>query len=135
MFAECSLAFQDQQMLQSNGSCLLSGLAEGLNVNDMANELMIGNDTEDQLFEDVYTIKVKRLLLRKEDRRYLIDDMDTLCKQSVLIQTEDQELSKEEYEALLEKDADGQDNAVVISNSAGPGLNDSCWIQVIIEQL
>ena len=122
-------------MLQSNGSCLLSGLAEGLNVNDMANELMIGNDTEEQLFEDVYTIKVKRLLLRKEDRRYLIDDMDTLCKQSVLIQTEDQELPKEEYEALLEKDADGQDNVVVISNPTAPGLNYSCWIQVIIEQL
>ena len=46
-------------MVQSNDTCLLSSLEEDLNVNDMAKELLMGNNIQG-LFEEVYTIKIKK---------------------------------------------------------------------------
>ena len=120
-------------MLQSNDSCLLSSLEEDLNVNDMAKELLMGNNIMGKLFEEVYTIKIKKSLLRNEDREDLDEDMKDLCKTSVLIKTEDKGLTEAEYEALLEKDENGDGNVVIIGESSNSsGSNDSCWVQVII---
>ena len=119
-------------MVQSNDTCLLSSLEEDLNVNDMAKELLMGNNVQGW-FEEVYTIKIKKLLLRNEDRQDLEEDMKDLCKTSVLIKTEDKGLTEAEYEALLEKDENGDGNVVIIGESSNSsGSNDSCWVQVII---
>ena len=115
-------------MVQSNDTCLLSSLEEDLNVNDMAKELLMGNNVQGW-FEEVYTIKIKKLLLRNEDRQPLSDEMQTLCKTSVLVQTEDKGLTKDEYEALLEEDQNGDKNVVMISEPSYSSL--SCWVQVI----
>ena len=111
-------------MLQSNDSCLLSSLEEDLNVNDMAKELLMGNNIMGKLFEEVYTIKIKKSLMRNEDRQDLEEDMKELCKTSVLIKTEDKGLTEAEYEALLEKDENGDGNVVIIGESSS-GSNDS----------
>ena len=116
-------------MVQSNDTCLLSSLEEDLNVNDMAKELLMGNNIMGKLFEEVYTIKIKKSLLRNEDRQDLEEDMKDLCKTSVLIKTEDKGLTEAEYEALLEKDENGDGNVVIIGDS---GSNDSCWVQVMV---
>ena len=114
-------------MLKSNGLCLLSRLPGDLNLYDMANAL--GKENNTNIFTDDYRIKIKKSLLRKEDRRNLGVEMRSLCDQNVLVKTEDKGITKEIYEKLL----DQEENVVVIGQNYSQTRLSSpshCWIQV-----